>query len=214
MRVLIMLTFLLQLTSCTEKNHDQDVSHQQVVQVVQQDSAILIPNVFWEIITGENLKDSSISLKNHSFFLDEYQISLKNKTDGVVNDNWQKLSFKKSGSVLDLQNYLTGKSGSFYFEFDTETSEEEEIKIFFYTIYKSKKIDNEIWGQDCFKLYDLTNYLVKKKSLLTNTTNNRHAHLLSGTYLISKKRKNNFFISAFEVKDSRVPLTVCEAKKE
>lgn len=222
------IVVVLLILGCEEKP-EYIPQHPQVVRMVSANQEVQLPTKLWEELEAvyrpaifdkaavEDAGESKAKLESPKEFF-SFHIYLKEKTPGVlVNRNGFDLTFPTAGGMLDFQEFVQQKRGSFYLGFrpDIELKEEDILKVFYFSNSKSVKLGGELHGAGCNKYMDLTEYFrgkVAKEGILLNTTEGRHAVLMAGTYFFATSLKGKLFLSQLTVRDSRFKKLMCSLK--
>ncbi|MCB0356296.1 MAG: hypothetical protein KDD40_04775 [Bdellovibrionales bacterium] len=131
----------------------------------------------------------------------------------------KQITFPRGGGYVDLAPIVTGERGSFYLnmnfdweEMGLESSDIKELKVYFMSNSRHRKINNEDWGSGCNKLFDLSTFFKEKimrKGLLLNATEQRYLSVLGGTFYFVLLKEGNLYLATATFEDSRYKKHVC-----
>jgi hypothetical protein len=169
-------------------------SHEEIAKDMVADIAkdIKIPLKMWEMLSDKKEVDH-----NDVYSFSEVKVILKEKNADIIKKGAIKIEYPRGGGELNLANYVTGKQGTFFVDFDFPEFEEATYKkIIFISNSRKRKIDDHIYGSGCHELIDISNRFFKESKnggIKVNTTRNRHVSVLAGSFiLIAKKNKQNY----------------------
>ena len=159
-------------------------------------------------------KDASAS----SFQYGPIKVLLKAKTSGVLKDSEIRIDLPDGGGEVDLSQWTTGKTGSFFVQFgwDGDDSESTDQKVIFYSRAKKRRVGEQLIGSGCRSFMDLTPAVLgQKKSggFTVNTTRNFHSTVLGGHFLFSWIKGGARKVTQVTFRDSQNPQFFCENEK-
>lgn len=153
--------------------------------------------------------------KNSTYTFSPIKVHLDQKNDGVLVKPSVSLQFARGGGSVDLSELVASQNGSFYlsFELSDEMKDSKDLKVFFISSAKKRKIGNEILGGGCQSLFDLSkkfedNFI--KSQLKLNTTRDRHLSVIGGSFVFSVKKDNQVYISQISFTDSKKKHLFCD----
>lgn len=185
------------------------------ISAMASDRDIKIPVKLWEKIEQANgeIKDGTLN-----FF--PVIVTLQEKSDGVLNENSEKIVLPRGGGDVDLSKYVKGDKGTFTVQFDLEDYKPEDLQVYYISQARKRKIDGDIWGAGCRKFLNITSYFLStaaKDGLVVNTTRNRHLTVLGGNFVFVRKSGKQILLSQVTFTDSSQPQLFCDgisAEKE
>ena len=125
--------------------------------------------------------------KNDSVTFASIKVRMVEKTSGVLVDPEIEITLPRGGGQVDLAKFVRDQRGTFSVFFEPEDQKEDkDLKVYFVSQAKKRKIDDEIWGAGCNKYMDLTAHVMGKPPLNgieVNTTRNRHLSVLGGSFV-------------------------------
>jgi hypothetical protein len=226
---LILAALVLGVAACKEKTAEYIPPHPQTIRMPVMNQEVNLPSRLWEEIAAvykplifdksatEGGEDTKARLESPTEFF-TFHVYLKEKTPGLFkNPDGYDLVYGHTGGLLDFQEFLQDRRGSFYLGFQPELKVErdDDFKVFFLSNSRHSEIGGETHGAGCGKYLDISKYFRKKmtgEGLFLNTTEGRHASLLSGTYFFATSLKGKLYISQLTVRDSRFKKLLCSAK--
>lgn len=135
---------------------------------------------------------------------------------GVLLHHEIRIAFPRGGGQIDLSKWVTGETGSFFVRFEwPEWAEAKDIKSYFVSRAKMRKLDGEVYGSGCNKYLDLTGGLSRENSkngLKVNVTRARHSTVLGGHFIFSAQKDNQIFLTQVTFVDSSNTNLFCDKK--
>ncbi len=164
---------------------------------------IPVPSQVWKEI------DSVVRSKDAITFA-PLKIRLVEKTPQVLIEPEILINLPRGGGEIDLSRFVQDKQGTFavFFEFE-EIKDEYEMKAYYISQAKKRKLDHEVWGAGCHKFMDIKNFILKSgksKGLEVNTTRSRHDSVLGGSFVFAF----NHQVTQVTFKDSKQPQLFCD----
>jgi hypothetical protein len=145
------------------------------------------------------------------------KVILTEKNPNVLNEKSYTFEFPRGGGYIDLAKYVNNQNGSFFIQFQIPESEKsEQLKAFFVSKSKKRKIENEIWGSGCNSAFEITRFFKKSISQGTfkvNTTRDRHLSLIGGHFIISVNEGRQIKVTQVTFYDSRRLDLMCDNKE-
>lgn len=158
---------------------------------------IKVPTKMWEVIEADQKQKAE---QNLTFA--PIKVRFVEKNPGVLVDHEFQVELPRGGGEIDLSQFVKDGQGTFRVFFEVEEMKEaNDIKVFFISRAKKRKIDGEVWGAGCKKFFDIKSYLEKEgltKGIEVNTTRSRHLSVLGGTFIFAAGHQ----ISQVTFKDS------------
>ncbi len=212
-RGLLIIPLFFVFASCGKKPFF-DFETKDVILVDQLADDFVVPSVVWEAMKSSNKNEKEkVSEKVKPIVYTLMRVFLKEKTAGVLKSPQLNFEFSRGGGELDFATLTGGKKGSFFLGFDlTEFETVITKKILFISQSRKRKIEDEIIGSGCNKVFDLTHELMKankKEGLKLNTTRDRHASVLGGHLIFLAETEKNWILSQVTFFDSTRPELFC-----
>ncbi len=141
------------------------------------------------------------------------QVYLVEKTPGVLNNKNYKFEYGPGGGELDLADYVNAKKhGTFYLAFQADPQEIGEMKVWYLSNARTRKMGVGTVGSGCQSFFDITDYFnkeMKDKGFVVNSTDQRYVSALAGQYFINIKGEKRVSIGTIDVIDSRYKNLLC-----
>ncbi len=121
------------------------------------------------------------------------------------------------GGVIDLSDFVTEKRGSFEVQISAHLDQEHEaenMRVYFVSHTKARRIDGEEYGAGCAKVYEISSYFGKKMSsdgISVYTTEQRYVSVLGGTFVMVSYTPEAIHVGSVTFSDPRFPELTCEA---
>lgn len=201
----------------TKAHEPEDDGTEWVVEkITESPKDFKVPTKIWELVKD---KDQKVNVDSSNQFFVPIKVFLKEKNPGVLSQPALQIEFPKGGGEVDLAKFTTGKSGTFFLNFDFEGFDyPEQLDIFFVSQAKKRRLDGLIHGTGCRKFLDLTQYFLKLKKrhdvIALNTTRQRHLTTLGGHFVFAFKKDKQIFLSKVTFKDDRAPEYFCDTRTE
>ena len=227
----ISLLIFLTLSACHKAEETTEEFHGTKVSVREQGAEFQIPAQVWDLILrdeendkvvlepkeGEKKEEVEPELATGTFLYSPIAVILKEKNQGVLKEPTIKIEFSEGGGEVDLAQWTTGKTGTFFVQFLWEGAESEATQrhVFFYSRSRKRKVGDQIIGSGCHAFMDLTSYVVGlgDKGLTVNTTRNFHSSVLGGHFIFSWIKDTTKKVTRITFKDSQNPSYSCENEK-
>lgn len=197
---------LLNLVACT--NEVEEKKPDLMVKVEELGEDVLIPTKIWDY-AWEGAGDFSFS---------EVKVDLIEKFPGVLKKSHIQIQLPAGGGQIDLADYLTDKTGTFFLSFRNAGDQDlEQESMFFVSRYPQIVSFGETIGSGCHKLLVLNSAFkneVQTKGLEVNTTNARHLALIGGTFVLLKKVDGQNQMAQVTFFDSRFTDKSCAKGEE
>lgn len=144
-------------------------------------------------------------------------VTLTQKNSGVLHQSPVQFEFPQGGGMIDLAEYVTGKPGTFYVNFDVAGMDSpENLTIYFLSRAKKRRFDNQVFGSGCRSFFNVKKHVLAEHSkygIAVNTTRNLHTTTLGGHFLLSWKRDDSYLVTQVQFLDSKNPQLFCEDEK-
>lgn len=161
---------------------------------------------------SESTAVKTISRESVSFA--PVSVRLIEKTPGVLKDPKILIKLPLGGGEIKLNEFTTGVKGTFFVEFDFEEDPDlDNLRVFYVSKAKKRKLDGELWGAGCKKVFDIKKHYrsnIQKRLLAVNTTDFRHLTALGGHFVFSSKIKRQVKMAQVTFKDPTRPEYFCE----
>ena len=145
-------------------------------------------------------------------------VILTEKNPGVLIQSPIKFEFPQGGGVIDLSDWVTGKPGTFFVDFDIEgNSTPEFLTVYYLSRAKKRRFDNSIFGAGCRSFFNIKKHFLnehKRYGMAVNTTRNLHSTILGGHFLFSWQKSDSFMVTQVQFVDSKNPQLFCDDDKE
>lgn len=142
------------------------------------------------------------------------QVFIKQKGSEVLDRDQYLFDLRSGGGQIDLAEIFGKRNGTFYLGFENPDLEgAENIRYFFLSRTKRRKIGDEVVGAGCNKFFEITDNFkkaLKKEGLVLNTTRLRATSILGGTFIISGEKNGRRLLSQVSFTDSKNPDLFCE----
>lgn len=211
---------ILTLASCSKNHSEPEVRHE--VQLADATDDVRVPASLWDLMEGKLLPTETkpeinfaAAEKSASYIFTPIQVLLDEKNEGVLKKPSMNLEFARGGGSVDLSDFVTEQRGSFFVKFNLteELNNPKDLKVFFVSGARKRKISEEVVGAGCNTYFDITKKFdakFVKQGLKVNTTRDRHVSVLAGTFVFSVKKDNQVYISQVTFTDSRNKHLLCE----
>ena len=215
------------LNSCTEKA-DLSVHEFKIKKITNLPEDIVVPSKVWDLLEFKenNLKKSHAESKaegheevksavqGKELTGSEVNIYLYDKNPEVVIGSAVKIELPKGGGKIDLADYISEVSGSFYFriEYPAFTGSTAQ-KVIFQSKTRKRRLDEKVWGAGCDQILDITSLFLKtmsKDGLKVNSNRQRHVTVLGGTFFLSAETESGFSVAQVTIQDTRHQNLFCE----
>lgn len=241
---LLLYVFLLSIFSCHKLSFFENVQKDATVKNYADFAEdIKIPVQLWDLIEGK-VKESSGHGKSEApkaaaaaggghggggassegstdtqqIIFAPARVYLVEKNEGVLTVPQSILTFARGGGKIDLSDWVSGQVGSFYFGLDIPDIEGlTDLKIYYVSQARKRKIDQEIVGAGCNVFFDITTQFLKAmkgQGLKVNSSKNRHLSVLAGHYILVGKKDKQTLVSQITLTDSKNPSLLCEVTHE
>ncbi len=152
--------------------------------------------------------------KNGQIIFVPAKLTLTAKNEGVLKNAKTVIHFPRGGGTVDLSDWTTGENGTYYMKFEMEEVEQpEEVKTFFLSQTRKRKIENEIIGMGCNKYVEFGEKYFNamgEKGLAVNTTRNRDVSVTGGRWFFVAKQTGKVYVSQITIADATKKDLFCE----
>ncbi len=212
----ILLMLSMAMFGCSDVNHFR-VDRFESVKKGELPTDFKIPAKIWdliELLPGEKSADGP---SNRGIFYSSIKVFLTEKNTHILKSPAYVIDLPRGGGSVDLAQYLTGDPGTFFvgFELPEEFNEGKNLKVFYLSHARKRKIDDRVYGAGCNQYFDISkNFLqmMKTEGIKANTTRQRHLTLLSGHYIFSIVKESQIFLTQVSILDSRHKNLLCEVQ--
>lgn len=208
------------LISCSR--HHTDLDERQDIQLADSTDDIRVPASLWDLMEGKILPlekkpevNFSAAEKSAGYIFVPVRVLLDEKNEGVLKKPHMNLIFARGGGTIDLAEFVTEQKGSYFVKFDLaeELGHSKELKVYFVSGAKKRKIADEVVGAGCNTFFDISKKFDAQfvlQGFKVNTTRDRHISVLGGTFVFSVKKDNQIYISQVTFTDSSNKHLLCE----
>ncbi len=213
------------LMSCHSQHHDEEGLRKVVVEDPPRE--VKMPTALWDLIEGvhdvQQKKDPAVSEEAELMgtraveaHFSPLTVLLVEKNEGVLKDAKKiRIELPRGGGRIDLADYLSGESGSFFVSFEFSAPPDGQIvEAWYVSQARARRLDGEVWGAGCrhfFKVKDLVWRSWQSEGLKVNTTRFRHLSVLAGHFVFSTRSTPDILLSQVTFTDSRATHLLCEA---
>ena len=192
--------FVLTANSGCHSSNSADTGEKSGVRVIQMpemSKEIKLPTKLWDLVTGASFEKSVQESSN--FIFAPIKVTLEEKASGVLTEPVVRLEFPKAGGEVDFSKYVKNDRGTFKISFQFDGfSDAENLKVYYVSRARKRKIDNQIYGSGCREFFDVKDFVKKvneKDGLVVNVTRDRHDSAVGGHFLFSYKKEKQTFVS-------------------
>lgn len=194
-------------------DHNEEASDAKKIQIRSIPDEVHLPSTLFDTLETAGRGEDRLKVNKIPFELMEVSVVLREKNEGVLGEKEYLVQFPKGGGSLDISQFTTNKSGTFYLAVQYPNPSKETDKVYFVSKAKRRKIGDEVWGSGCNKYFDLTNFFFKtgfKEGIKANTTDFRHLSLLGGSFVVAVNDGKKVRTAQVRVFDSKNPQFFCE----
>lgn len=223
----------ISLFACHKNEHavKEAIATREIVDVPAE---VKIPHKLWDLIEqdptahkeekkkeggegSEGEGDASAEKKNAVVFA-PLRVTLREKNEGILQPQHIQIQYPRGGGSLDLSEYTTGETGTFFFNIEIPDLENTVIqRAFFLSQARKRKVENEIFGSGCNTFFEMGPAFfadLKLQGLKLNTARQRHISVLSGIFILTARKDNQTLVAQLNVTDSKNKYLLCEGKNE
>ncbi len=223
-RILILAVSLLTLGSCKKQEFVRSAP-EKVVRVRQTGVDFKMPSTLWDKLLPAD-RSGMPDLKTEAedgnteagINFAPILVTLTQKNSGVLTHSPVQFEFPQGGGMIDLAEWVTGKPGTFYVNFDVAGIKNPEyLTIYFLSKSKKRRFDNQIFGAGCRSFFNIKKHVLTehvKQGIAVNTTRDLHTTILGGHFLFSWQRDDSFLVTQVQFLDSRNPQLFCDEQKK
>lgn len=145
-------------------------------------------------------------------------VTLTEKNSGVLTDSPIQFEFPQGGGMIDLAEFVTGKPGTFFVNFDVAgIKTPEHLTVYYLSKARKRRFDNQVFGAGCRSYFNIKKHFLAehgKRGIAVNTTRDLHSTILGGHFLFSWQREDSFLVTQVQFLDSKNPQLFCEPEKK
>ncbi|MEK6773325.1 MAG: hypothetical protein AABY64_05260 [Bdellovibrionota bacterium] len=225
-------SFLLIVTvGCSSKKENADVEAR-VIKIDDLQKDFKIPTSLWKAFVAEEshatpapsggegehgggggASDKASFAKESQIVFVPMKVHFIEKNEGVLKSRKLTIELPRGGGQIDMADWTTDESGTFYIKFEmNEPATQEEMKVFFLSQARKRKIENEVLGMGCNKFVELgSSYKAAMKGfgLSVNTTRNRHLTVTGGRWFFVALEGGKTYISQVTITDANQKDLFC-----
>lgn len=207
----VLLFLMLACSDGTESTKDY-----KNISIQEQSSDIELPKVFWdELESFTRNRRPDVPIENISVRFFPINALFEEKNSGVLIDKYVRWIFPQGGGSVDFSKLLTGQIGTFRLKFELPVQySPEDLRVYYYSRAKKRRIDNEIWGSGCKTLLDVTDYvtsdLMSGNGVELNTHRNRHLSVVGGDFIFVIRSSSETMVSRVSFEDSNNSAYLCQ----
>jgi hypothetical protein len=232
MKIKIQLIFIfwifMALNACTQKAEVSPYEFN-IKKISNLPEDIVVPSKVWDLLEfkepnlnkshagtkAESHEESKSAIQSGEITGSEVNIYLYDKNPGVVIGSAVKIELPKGGGKIDLADYISDVSGSFYFRIEYPAfAGSSAQRVVFQSKARKRRLDEKLWGAGCDQILDITSLFLKtmsKDGLKVNSNRQRHVTVLGGTFFLSAKTEGGFSVAQVTIQDSKHQSLFCEA---
>lgn len=144
-------------------------------------------------------------------------VTLTEKNSGVLTHSPVQFEFPQGGGIVDLAEWVTGKPGTFYVNFDVAgIKTPEHLTVYYLSKARKRRFDNQVFGAGCRSYFNIKKHFLSehvKNGIAVNTTRDLQTTILGGHFLFSWQREDSFLVTQVQFIDSKNPQLFCEDEK-
>ncbi len=225
MKILITIVLSLILMAC-EKQPVENHATAEKITVDEKPDDFKVPVQMWDDVETdpvgigekkiEPTEDES-GMNRNTILFSPLTIILKEHNSDVLSHSEIRIELPRGGGKIDLSKYRGDRAGSFFVQFEwPDWAEPGDLRSFYISQARKRKLDGEIYGVGCNKYLEITSLINKsneKMGLKFNTTRDRHITALGGHFVFSNKKGRQIFLTQVTFTDSKNPALFCEDSK-
>lgn len=215
---------LLQTLSCKQENFTREAPAK-TVKVRQTGNDFRLPASLWDKLLpsdaagitdlkAEAEDGNTVAGVNFAPII----VTLTEKNSGVLAHSPIQFEFPQGGGMIDLAEWVTGKPGTFYVNFDVDgIKKPEHLTVYYLSKARKRRFDNQVFGAGCRSYFNIKKHFLAehpKYGIAVNTTRDLQTTILGGHFLFSWQREDSFMVTQVQFLDSRNPQLFCEADKK
>ncbi len=225
MKIFLTLILSLLLLAC-EKHPEKDHSNPIKIAVDEIPDDIRVPVQMWDDVETDQVglgekkierPDDDSGMNRNTILFSPVTVILKEHNSDVLEHSQIRIELPRGGGKIDLSKYMGDRPGSFFVQFEwPEWVEAGELRSFYVSRSRKRKLDGEIHGVGCNKYLEITSLIKKnneKMGLKVNTTRDRHTTALAGHFIFSNKMGRQIFLTQVTFIDSKNAGLLCEETK-
>jgi hypothetical protein len=204
------------LLACTKEYHFR-TEEAQNVKIDELPTDFKMPARVWDLAEKTPEDKPGAEPENLGITYSTIKVFLTEKNSKILQSPAYEIELPRGGGSIDLANYLTGESGTFFlgFELPEEFKDGKNLKVLYISQARKRRIDDRVFGAGCNQYFDITlkfQEMMKSEGIKVNTTRNRHITVLAGHYIFSVIKDNQILITQVTITDSKNKNLLCEAQ--
>ena len=221
-QILILSLIIFGCDNHQEKEHA--IAQKVVIDEIPDD--IKVPVQMWDDVEtdpvgiGEKkmeLPDDESGMSRNTILFSPVTVILKEHNSEVLNHSEIRIELPRGGGKIDLSKYTGDRPGSFFVQFEwPEWPDISELRSFYVSRARKRKLDGEIYGVGCNKYVEISTVISSKNEkigLKVNTTRERHITTLGGHFIFSNKKEHQIFLTQVTFVDSKNQALLCDELK-
>lgn len=145
-------------------------------------------------------------------------VTLTEKNPGILTSSPIQFEFPQGGGMIDLAEWVTGKPGTFYVNFDVAgIKTPEHLTVYYLSKARKRRFDNQVFGAGCRSYFNIKKHFLAehgKYGIAVNTTRDLQTTILGGHFLFSWQREDSFLVTQVQFLDSKNPQLFCDEDKK
>ncbi len=202
-----MILTLFVLAGCTQASQFEAAT-EQMEYVDQIPDDFVVPEMIWD-----SMKPKMPDEKMKPIIYSSVRVMFKEKNKNVLKKPLLAYEFSRGGGEIDLATVVGTKAGTFFLGVQLPEFENSlQRKAFFVSQSRQRKVEGEILGSGCQKLFDISSEFFKQVStegIKINTTRFRHVSVLGGHLILLAENDKNWLITQVTFFDSTRPDLFC-----
>ena len=185
-----------------------DETPDKVIEVTDNGDEVRMPRQIWALLETEGNEIESASVGTLPV-----EVRLREKTPGTLFNHSIRLKFPQGGGTIDLADFVAASSGTIKLGIEVAAEPESEIRSFFVSHAKKRRIEGEIWGGGCRSFFEITNLFhsqISPGEFELNLTRARHVSVVGGTFFITARKKKDLWVTQISFRDRQSPHLFCD----
>ncbi len=225
MKIVWLLILSLTLMAC-EKHPEKDHGIAEKITVDEIADDFKVPVKMWDDVETDPVglgekkiepSENEEGMNRNTILFSPVTVILKEHNEDVLTHSEIRIELPRGGGKIDLSKYLGSRPGSFFVKFEwPEWTEPGDLKSFYVSQARKRKIDGDVYGVGCNKYLEITGLISKgneKTGLKVNTTRDRHITTIGGHFVFSNKKGRQIFMTQVTFSDSKNSGLFCEEPK-